>query len=1414
MSSLVTIILILVLISGGAITPIAVDVAIGDSITPKDGLLWSIEKLGEAEREILILSNEDKINFKLSILEERLDEASKCIDEPELLEECINECKSIVNTVSNLIVKVMEPKVYEGRLNRAKEKVNSLSIMLDKLRSKTGITKSHTPFTTFTTMTEVTKVPHSYLKIVYVSLPGTKMLREGETIKITIIVDVGSPVKKGQVKMVIYEDTGDILTQVSKPVTEGEFRITFEKVITIPKDKNARKLHVKILLLDENEKALEEVGFSRNIMPTLYGSYGLIYRGGEFYSLELPSGRIVKFTDKGKWVRVSKEIHGWELPGRLKLIYDSKKDVFYLLTGEGIYRVYPSGKEELIVDGNFWGLALGTDGKLYTYTVEFYGGRAYPVKLIAIDPSSGKREKIPIENYIHYIRNEPILSALPLPSKGPSYDMVFASDGKLYELSSILVRANFVKPGMGLGTYSLLATGFYEPYPGQFMAIDDDNIYIVNNPLFSQGAISEISKIKYPCITVYSVKKDRVIGYIEIPQNIIIKGITVVGDKLYLLAIDAKTYYCKIISVSKTPNGKLNPKISSVEPIELHMSNHPSTCIILTLKGTFHPIPANNIITYGGKLLIPISGNASHLKVVVPWKHALEPGRWYYGLYGLLGTVSYIPSASVKVAINSKSSSHYVKGIPAGSLKFPKIPKENEKGDISYMDVAFNDWLIFRLPEKGIMITPEGMVKVSSGIFLYNVRVIGGQRFEYKSNNKVYHQIWIINVKEYVPSQLTLILYEDEKIEAQCGGIKVTSEKEEVSYTTTTTTTSNVTTQPQKPKEREKVQVNVKVEKPPNEKDYSSPVVTFSFKPLGPVISKKIKKVVVEVPVTKKGKHQPCVVDKSPTGEDVPLPLTRHHLIRGNIANKNGRTVMRFTMNPNLIPKGVTKWIHGWFTVRLASIITQFTYNTHKGKGVVIHYPSGVDPRIVHAIEYAVIKSINKYRSMGFRVPQKEIHVMICSTSGEWFGFTPKHRMSDYWWIYLNYYKCQQYTVMYGDLGPWKTTVAHEVFHIVQFITEDHYNRNIPQWVKEATASWAENVVFSESLGRGYRFYYVEYVVNGVNDPTKHLMGQTFIDKWQCDPHYYTARVFIKFLEKKKPGIIREYFEVYMPQGLSFKEALKRMGYDLKELYKEFAEAFWRQDMSKIDHANEWDLSGNLNTLNLKVNTITLTYEVNLPSLTSHAFKIKIHRMIDDFRVRVKHGNVDLYTIICKDLGNKVVNVNVKKYPSSIIGKGETVFVFTRQSWRNLDEARIILINLDNKECTIKITIERARIRQVTPNFGSVKGGYIVTIKGENIGEMKRGPYKASLWVYSYKVPEKNIKKWSNNLIVFVMPKFPKDTTPKEVKIYVKTWDNIETNKLTFKFTDTEQTSLILNLSISIIILGITLRLSKERETT
>ena len=78
---------------------------------------------------------------------------------------------------------------------------------------------------------------------------------------------------------------------------------------------------------------------------------------------------------------------------------------------------------------------------------------------------------------------------------------------QLYELSSILVRANFVKPGMGLGAYSLLAAGFYEPYPSQFMAIDDDNIYIVNNPLFSQGAISEISKIKYPCITVYSVKR-------------------------------------------------------------------------------------------------------------------------------------------------------------------------------------------------------------------------------------------------------------------------------------------------------------------------------------------------------------------------------------------------------------------------------------------------------------------------------------------------------------------------------------------------------------------------------------------------------------------------------------------------------------------------------------------------------------------------------------------------------------------------------------------------------------------------------------------------------------------------------------------------------------------------------------------
>jgi len=81
-----TLVIVMLLISAGAgVSPMVVDIAAGDAITPENGLLWRLERIGEMERAYLKLNATERALFWLACAEERLEEMEDCIDSPECL---------------------------------------------------------------------------------------------------------------------------------------------------------------------------------------------------------------------------------------------------------------------------------------------------------------------------------------------------------------------------------------------------------------------------------------------------------------------------------------------------------------------------------------------------------------------------------------------------------------------------------------------------------------------------------------------------------------------------------------------------------------------------------------------------------------------------------------------------------------------------------------------------------------------------------------------------------------------------------------------------------------------------------------------------------------------------------------------------------------------------------------------------------------------------------------------------------------------------------------------------------------------------------------------------------------------------------------------------------------------------------
>ena len=234
------------------------------------------------------------------------------------------------------------------------------------------------------------------------------------------------------------------------------------------------------------------------------------------------------------------------------------------------------------------------------------------------------------------------------------------------------------------------------------------------------------------------------------------------------------------------------------------------------------------------------------------------------------------------------------------------------------------------------------------------------------------------------------------------------------------------------------------------------------------------------------------------------------------------------------------------------------------GRAIVHYVSAGADapsladsdrdgtPDYVERIAEAAELSLDRFASLGFRPPSPDhtgpdarvdIYIKDIDGDGDWAAEAFSFARRD-----------GGYAIVEPDLRGLAATVAHELFHLVQFA---YLPRGFPAcWAAEGTASAAESMVYP-ARDRSDRDE------DWLEQPWLPLAQATLGDTYEESSFCYAGQAWFEFLHERDPGLLPAYFELLAgSHGLKtvslLDTATRQRGLGpAGRLYAQFAAAMW-----------------------------------------------------------------------------------------------------------------------------------------------------------------------------------------------------------------------------------------------------------------
>jgi hypothetical protein len=249
----------------------------------------------------------------------------------------------------------------------------------------------------------------------------------------------------------------------------------------------------------------------------------------------------------------------------------------------------------------------------------------------------------------------------------------------------------------------------------------------------------------------------------------------------------------------------------------------------------------------------------------------------------------------------------------------------------------------------------------------------------------------------------------------------------------------------------------------------------------------------------------------------------------------------------NTVTKGLW-WITGLANAQWES--EHFIVRYHGDEGT-----SSYSSTLIQALETAY----DTFEANGFTMPSgKTIARVTPSIPDDIDGFAPTIGTLGHWYMYFNDGA--------GD-DRLKATAAHEFFHVIQQSTMSAGGRaTAPTWWIEATAIWAEKLVFGNQGVTEYR----EKIRTGCSFANVGLYeyGNSSYFGGLDEEQQYGAAALVIYLEDQHGGAVANIFK-NMGLLTTVYDALESEVGDMSQFYQEFAIAYWGQ---RYADAEEWDL--------------------------------------------------------------------------------------------------------------------------------------------------------------------------------------------------------------------------------------------------